>query len=88
MDVQVVNSATSYATIEHLQTLFSTHGIPEVIVSDNGTPFTSAEFSEFVTKNSILHVKTSPYHPSSSELAERAVKTFTIIMYSDTPWIT
>ena len=76
MDVQVVNSATSYATIEHLRTLFSTHGIPEVMVSDNGTPFTSAEFSEFITKNGIRHVKTSPYHPSSNGLAERAVKSF------------
>ena len=76
MDVQVVNSATSYATIEHLQTLFALHGIPEVIVSDNGTPFTSTEFSQFVTKNGICHVKKSPYHPSSNGLAERAVKTF------------
>ena len=76
MDVQMVNTATSYATIEHLRTLFAMHGILEVIVSDNGTPFTSAKFSEFATKNGIHHMKTSPYHPSSNGLAERAVKTF------------
>ena len=62
--------------IEHLRTLFATHGIPEVVVSDNGTTFTSAEFSQFMTKNGIRHVKIAPHHPSSNGLAERAVKTF------------
>jgi len=44
IDAQVVNTATSYTTVEHLRTLFATHGIPEVLVTDNGTPFTSTEF--------------------------------------------
>ena len=75
LDVQVVNAATSRVTIERLRTLFATHGIPEIVVSDNGTAFTSAEFSQFMTKNGIRHVKIAP-HPSSNGLAERAVKTF------------
>ena len=75
VDVQVVNSATSRNTIDHLRTLFATHGIPEVLVSDNGTPFTSTEFTEFTKRNGICHIKTAPYHPSSNGLAERAVKT-------------
>ena len=77
IDVQVVSAATSYKTIEHLRTLFTTYGIPTTIVSDNGTPFTSAKFklAEFTTKNGIHHVKVSPYHPSSNGLAERAVRT-------------
>ena len=44
MEVQVVNSATSSSTIEKLRTIFATHGIPETIVSDNGTPCTSEKF--------------------------------------------
>ena len=74
-DAQVVNSATSQNTIEHLWPLFATHGIPEVLVSDNGTPFTSTEFTEFTKRNGIRHMKTAPYHPSSNGLAERTVKT-------------
>jgi len=76
MDAKVMSAATSYNTIEHLRTLFATHGLPAVIVSDNGTPFTSAEFAEFTKRNGICHIKVSPYHPSSIGLAERAVKTF------------
>ena len=76
IDAQVVNTATSYTTVERLRTLFATHGIPEVLVTDNGTPFTSTEFSEFTKRNGIRHVRVSPYHPSSNGLAERAVKTF------------
>ena len=61
LDVQAVNTATSKVTIEHLRTLFATHGIPEVVVPDNGTIFTSTESSQFMTKNGICHVKITPH---------------------------
>ena len=32
LDVKVVNSATSSATIEHLRSIFSVHGLPETIL--------------------------------------------------------
>ena len=44
MEVSIVQSATSNSTLEKLRGLFATHGLPEVIVSDNGTAFTSTEF--------------------------------------------
>ena len=80
IDAQIVSNSTSYMTIEHLRTLFATHGIPEVVVTDNGTPFTSIEFSDFTRKDGICHVQVSPYHLSSNGLAERAVKTFRVGM--------
>lgn len=57
-----------------LRRIFSTHGYPECLVSDNGPPFTSSEFKSFVDQCGILHKLTPPYHPSSNGLAESMVK--------------
>ena len=63
-------------TVTVLRRVFSTHGIPEMIVSDNGAAFTSSEFEEFTKRNGIRHLKTTPHHPSTNGLAERAVQVF------------
>ena len=75
IEAHAVGSATSRATIDKLQLVFATHGLPEVIVSDNGSSFTSEEFSAFVQSNGIKHLTSAPYHPASNGLAERAVQT-------------
>lgn len=75
LEAHIVNSATTQATIEKLQAMFSVHGIPEKIVSDNGSAFTSIEFERFVKENGIVHIRSSPYHPASNGLAERGVQT-------------
>ena len=75
IDVFPVKSASSANTIARLSTLFANHGIPDSIVSDNGLPFTSAEMKEFLTANGVRQITSSPYHPSSNGLAERAVQT-------------
>ena len=76
IEIHATNSSTSSATIELLRKTFSSLGLPEVLVSDNATAFTSAEFSEFLQKNGICHVRTPPYHPASNGLVERAVQSF------------
>jgi hypothetical protein len=75
IEAKIVPSTSAEATITVLRSLFATHGIPEHIVSDNGPGFTSHEFSTFLTQNGVKHIRTSPYHPSSNGLAERAVQT-------------
>ncbi len=71
LEVKVVSTATSSATIQHLRDMFSTHGLPEVLISDNGSCFTSQEFKQFTKLNGIRHVCTAPYHPASNGQAER-----------------
>ncbi|KAL5516533.1 hypothetical protein EMCRGX_G001893 [Ephydatia muelleri] len=41
-------------------TVFSCHGLPEVLVSDNGTAFTSTEFQTFVQRNGFRHIRSAP----------------------------
>ena len=76
MEVQPVCSATSSNTISALRTIFATFGLPEILVSDNGSVFTSEEFRVFIKRNGIRHLTSAPYHPATNGLAERAVQIF------------
>lgn len=62
MDVYPVTTATSHGTIEKLRQSFSVHGLPQMLVSDNATCFTSAEFADFLFKNGIKS-NISPFLP-------------------------
>ena len=76
MEVHAMNSTTSAATCDKLRQTFACHGLPVLLVTDNAPNFTGREFTEFLRKNGIKHILTSPYHPASNGLAERAVRTF------------
>ena len=75
LDAHIMSSITSTKTIQILRSVFATHGLPQKVVTDNGTSFTSQEFQEFMKANGIKHVTSSPYHPSTNGLAERCVQT-------------
>ncbi|KFD49840.1 hypothetical protein M513_09307 [Trichuris suis] len=66
---------SSKILICELRRVFATHGLPDTIVSDNGSPFTSSEFGEFLRRNAIRHARVAPYHPSSNGQAERMIQT-------------
>ena len=80
MEVHIVPSTSAENTIAKLRDIFATHGVP---VSDNGSGFTSAEFTQFMDHNGIKHTLVSPYHPASNGLAEHAVQTFKTINSKD-----
>ena len=75
VDAYILSTISSSKTIETLRTVFATHGLPQTIVTDNGSSFTSEEFKQFMEKNGIKHITSAPYHPSSNGQAERAVQT-------------
>ena len=64
-EIYEMPSTTSSKTIEVPRNLFSRYGIPQQIVSDNGTQFTSFEFATFMHNSGIKHIRTAPYHPAS-----------------------
>ena len=76
MEVSRMHSITATATIEKLRSIFATHGLPEVIVTDNDSTFTSQQFQEFIKLNGITHKTSAPYSPQTNGLAERAIQIF------------
>lgn len=68
-EIHMTSSSTSATTFELMRNSFASLGLPELIVSDNATTFTSEEFQTFLKKNGVKRVRTAPYHPSSNGLA-------------------
>ena len=74
-EVLVMKSSTSAHTIVALRDMFARWGLPEQLVTVNGTQFTSEEFQAFLRSNGIKHIRTAPYHPATNGSAERLVQT-------------
>ena len=64
--IRMSSSTSTSETTKVLLSLFSKHGLPDKLVSDNGSEFTSDEFKEFMTNCGIFHIKTAPYHPQTN----------------------
>ena len=75
IEVKHMPTQTSKRVIQRLKAIMSVHGIPEIIVSDNGPQFASDEFACFARKYGFLLVTSSPRYPQSNGMAERAVQT-------------
>ena len=73
IDAHITRTATSSATIEKMRISFSKCDLPDTVVSDNSTYFTSKEFEAFMEQNEVKHITVAPYHPASNGLAEKAV---------------
>ena len=76
VDIYNVPSTSTEHVMEKLRESFAVQGLPDSIISDNASCFTSDEFQEFCKKNGVLHTTSAPYHPSSNGQAERTVQTF------------
>ena len=75
-EIWEISQTISAQTINILRQVFSIFGLPEQIVSDNGTQFMSEEFNVFCRKNGIKHIRSVPYHPATNGAVERFVQTF------------
>ncbi|BHF62166.1 hypothetical protein SprV_0100514700 [Sparganum proliferum] len=75
-EIAPLNPATASATIAFLRRILSQHGLPGVLVSDNGSQFTSSSFEDVCRQHNIQHLRLPPYHPQSNGQAGRFVDTF------------
>ena len=61
-----ITKKTSQKVIDTLDRLFSMHGLPKTLKSDNAANFTSQEFESYLQKNGIVHKHTTPLHPAAN----------------------
>ena len=72
-EIRRPNDQSSSRVISVLKELFSTHGIPDIIVSDNGPQFSSDAFRLFTTEYDFM--TSSPKYPRANGEVKRAVST-------------
>ena len=68
--VEILKSTTAKTVISRLERIFAMHGIPEEIISDNGPPFDSAEFGDYMKRKGINHHRVTPLWPQANGEAE------------------
>ncbi|UYV76722.1 K02A2.6-like, partial [Cordylochernes scorpioides] len=72
---------TANVVVRNCKSIFARHGIPETVVSDNGTQFGAArEFTNFARQYGFTHVTSSPRFPQSNGMAEAGVKIAKLIL--------
>ena len=79
-DIDKLSDTSSKAVIMKLKKQFATHGVPRLLISDNGPQFKSRAFSDFAKLWGFEHITSSPRYPQSNGLAERAVRSAKNVM--------
>ncbi|UYV69742.1 K02A2.6-like [Cordylochernes scorpioides] len=80
-EVVQLDRLTANVVVRSCKSIFARHGIPETVVSDNGTQFGAArEFANFARQYGFTHVTSSPRFPQSNGMAEAGVKIAKMIL--------
>lgn len=58
-----MTSTTAEAVIKVLRKLFSTHSLPDILVSDNDPQFMATQFKLFLVEQGIHQALIAPFHP-------------------------
>ena len=66
---------TSNRAISTMEQIFSEHGIPSRVVSDNGPQYSCEAFKEFAQQWQFDHITSSPKFPKSNSFIERQIQT-------------
>ena len=72
--VQIPNGK-SKTVISYTKSIFSRHGIPSIVISDNGPEYASRKYRQFAKQWDFQHETSSPEYPQSNGLVERTIQT-------------
>ena len=69
-----VASSHHFKTINCLRELFTTEGVPTIVMSNNGPPFNGDDFKRFTREFDFVHTTSSPHFHQSNGFIEAMVK--------------
>ena len=75
MEIQALSSTTLANVVAALKAIFSRHGIPANLVSDNSPQYITEDMKVFAKEYGFQQVTSSPYYPKSNGQAKRTVRT-------------
>lgn len=68
-------SMTAEFLMKTFRKCFSREGIPQVLITDNGTPFCVVQVKQWLDSIRCRHLRTAPRHPCLNGIAENFVRT-------------
>ena len=79
--VHKLSSMTGQHIANQCKLIFSEHGWPETLISDNGPCYTSEAFTSVMKAYSVNHITSSLHYLKSNGLAEKYVWIFKCLFY-------
>ena len=81
-EVDIVHSTSASAITPRMDRIFSNHGIPLIVKSDNDPPFTSDKIKRYMEENGIKHCRTTPLWSQAKYEVENFMKPLTKATHS------
>lgn len=75
-----LHTTTAETLITSMKAIFSRHGVPSEVFTDNGPQFANMKFRQFATEWDFIHTTSSPHYPQSNGLVEKSVQTVKRLM--------
>jgi hypothetical protein len=87
-DIEELTELGALNTVLQTKKIFSRHGVPEFVISDNRPQYSSCEYRKFSDEWNFQHYTSSPHYPKGNGTAEAAVKQAKrILKMSKVPWL-
>ena len=65
-EICLLSNIRSATVIQHTKSIFARHGIPEVVISDNGPQYSCQDYKDFASTWGFQHKTSSPVYPRTS----------------------
>ncbi|MGL5707698.1 MAG: RNase H-like domain-containing protein, partial [Aeromonas sp.] len=78
--VYLLKRIGSDEVIEKFKNWFEAYEIPKTLLTDNGRQFTSSKINQFMTRNNVKRIFTTPFNPTCNSISERSNQRITDII--------